>query len=122
MSKPIITISNQDCDTIYDLLEKEPYNANYSLLIEELGRANIVNTNEVPNNVVKMNSTVEFTVLENKDVFSLKLVYPKDMKGDGTISILSPIGSALIGLSVGQEIEWPLNNNKKTVVHINSIT
>ncbi|WP_448250569.1 nucleoside diphosphate kinase regulator [Thalassotalea agariperforans] len=122
MSKPIITISNQDCDTIYDLLEKEPYNANHSLLIEELGRANIVNTNEVPNNVVKMNSTVEFTVLENKDVFSLKLVYPKDMKGDGTISILSPIGSALIGLSVGQEIEWPLNNNKKTVVHINSIT
>jgi regulator of nucleoside diphosphate kinase len=121
MSKPKITISNIDCDTIYDLLEKEPHDSKHSLLIEELGRADIVNKNVLPNNVVKMNSTVEFTVLANQDVFSLKLVYPEDIKGEGTISILSPIGSALIGLSIGQEIEWPLNNNKKTVVHINAI-
>ena len=68
-----------------------------------------------------MNSTVTFTVQSTEKTFSLKLVYPRDTKESGTLSILTPVGSALIGLSIGQEIEWPLENNKAPVVHIDPI-
>jgi len=68
-----------------------------------------------------MNSTVTFTMLSSQKTFALKLVYPKDIAESDTLSILTPVGSALIGLSIGQEIEWPLDKNRSTIVHIDSI-
>ncbi|MCY1459732.1 Regulator of nucleoside diphosphate kinase [compost metagenome] len=41
------------------------------------------------------------------------MVYPKDANADeGKISILAPIGSALLGLSVGEKIDWPAPGGK----------
>ena len=58
--------------------------------------------------MVTMNSTVRFEVEGSSDSFELTLVYPKDADASGkTISVLSPVGSALLGLSQGDEIEWP---------------
>ena len=55
-----------------------------------------------------MNSTVRFSIDSSGDDFCLTLVYPKDVDGSGDkISILAPVGSALLGLSTGDEIEWP---------------
>ncbi|MDO6446379.1 nucleoside diphosphate kinase regulator [Colwellia sp. 1_MG-2023] len=121
MNQPKITICGKDYDDIYDLLENECDESSYHLLKEELDRANIVKFNELPSNVVRMNSTVKFTVQDNQECFSLKLVYPQEVQDTGTISILSPVGSALIGLSIGQEIEWPLKHGQKTIVHIDAI-
>ena len=121
MIKPKIIISNEDYDGLQAMLEKEDFIPSHDLLIDELDRAKTVAKNKLPNNVVRMNSTVTFTVQSTEKTFSLKLVYPRDTKESGTLSILTPVGSALIGLSIGQEIEWPLENNKAPVVHIDTI-
>ncbi|TWX71144.1 nucleoside diphosphate kinase regulator [Colwellia sp. C1TZA3] len=121
MIKPKIIISHEDYDGLHSMIEKENFAPSHALLVDELERAKIVEKKKLPNNVVRMNSIVTFTMLSTQKAFDLQLVYPKDTKENGTLSILTPVGSALIGLSIGQEIEWPLGNNKTTIVHIDSI-
>jgi regulator of nucleoside diphosphate kinase len=75
----------------------------------ELDRADVVEPQEIPPTVVTMNSTVKFRVHSSQEEFQLTLVYPKDVdQSGGTISVLAPVGSALLGLSQGDEIEWPM--------------
>ncbi len=108
--KPEIIISTLDSDRLYDLIDSLPRNSLASVeeLEEELNRATFVSPQEMPANIVTMNSTVKFFVESTQKEFELKLVYPKDVDSSGkTISILAPVGSALLGLSVGDEIEWP---------------
>jgi regulator of nucleoside diphosphate kinase len=108
--RPEITISSLDLERIYTLIESFPANgfAGKDDLEAELGRANVVEPAEVPPTLVTMNSTVKFSVASTKNKFELTLVYPKDVDASGkTISILAPVGSALLGLSQGDEIEWP---------------
>jgi regulator of nucleoside diphosphate kinase len=51
-----------------------------------------------------------------------QLVYPKDLDGTlNTISILTPIGSALLGLSIGAQIEWPIDVTKNMRVRIDAV-
>ena len=68
-----------------------------------------------------MNLTVTVTMTSTNITFARKLVYPSDTQQSGTLSILTPVGSALIGLSTGQEIEWPFDQNRSKIVHIDSI-
>lgn len=68
----------------------------------------MVDPEEIPPTVVTMNSTVRFRVESSAEEFCLTLVYPKDVDTSGEkISILAPVGSALLGLAQGDEIEWP---------------
>jgi len=109
-TKPEIIISSLDADRLYALMESLPANsfAGEKELEAELGRANIVEPHEVPATVVTMNSTVNFGVESTGEEFTLTLVYPKNIDSSGDkISILAPIGSALLGLSQGDQIEWP---------------
>jgi regulator of nucleoside diphosphate kinase len=55
-----------------------------------------------------MNSKVRFEVESSREEFCLTLVYPKDTDASGEkISIFAPVGSALLGLRQGDQIEWP---------------
>src|SRR5699024_4700050 len=73
----------------------------------ELERAHVVDAEDVPSNVVTMNSTVAFENADTGKRFELTLVYPRDIDGSpGKVSILAPVGSALLGLSTGQTIQW----------------
>ena len=108
--RPEITISSLDADRLYDLLASLPKNnfANNSDLESELARANVVEPKEIAPTIDTMNSTVKFFVEATQNEFELTLVYPKDVESSGkTISVLAPVGSALLGLSQGDEIEWP---------------
>lgn len=110
MSKPKIIVSSTDVERLDKLLESLPEDAfpGRADLEAELDRAEIVDPQELPASVVTMNSTVRFRVLESGEEFSMTLVYPRDMdEAGGTVSILAPMGSALLGLSEGDEIEWP---------------
>ncbi len=60
----------------------------------------------MPSDVVTMNSTVRFRVKSSEREFSMTLVYPRD-QAEGTISILAPVGSALLGMTEGDMIAWP---------------
>jgi regulator of nucleoside diphosphate kinase len=109
-NRPEITISSLDSIRLFKLIEslKTKKMVGISELEEELARANIVEPTEVPPTIVTMNSTVKFTVESSRDEFMMTLVYPKDLDLSGDkISILAPVGSALLGLSQGDEIEWP---------------
>ncbi|WP_286716182.1 nucleoside diphosphate kinase regulator [Thalassolituus sp. UBA2009] len=123
-SKPNIIISSLDLERLERLLDSLPGKAfpGMNELEEELERAQIVAPRDVPATVVTMNSTVRFQVKNTQEEFCLTLVYPKDMDTTGgTISILAPVGSALLGLSVGDEIEWPGPSGKAMQVSIGEI-
>jgi regulator of nucleoside diphosphate kinase len=105
---PNITISTVDLNRIDPLLERLP-SAQASArdaLCDELARAAVVAPWDMPPRVVTMNSTVRFR-LEDTGEWCRTLVYPKDVApDDDTVSILSPVGSALLGLSEGDRIRW----------------
>src|SRR5690606_27243040 len=109
-AKPPITLSSLDYDRPAagpDSLPDNSLPAKGSLRAE-LDRADIVEPNEIPPSVVTMNSTVRFALHGSSETFSLTLVYPKDADGKADcISVLAPVGSALLGLSAGDDIEWP---------------
>ena len=109
-SRPNIIISTLDADRLEALLEGLPAGAfpGKSELEAELMRADIVAPEDMPPTVVTMNSTVRFKVKSSSEEFSLTLVFPRDMDSSGQkISVLAPVGSALLGLSQGDQIEWP---------------
>jgi regulator of nucleoside diphosphate kinase len=107
---PSIKISSLDFERIESLLDSLAPNSfpEADLLAAELDRAQVIDPKEMPADVVTMNSRVRFAVEPSGKQYELTLVYPKGIDGTaGKISILAPVGSALLGLSVGQEIEWP---------------
>lgn len=109
-TKPGIIISTLDAARLEALLDGLPDHAfpGKEALEAELARAELVAPDKIPPNVVTMNSTVTFRMLESDKTFSLTLVYPREADTSGTrISVLAPVGSALLGLAIGDEIEWP---------------
>lgn len=109
MSKPPITVSRTDIDRIEALLERLPAAEVERLgaLRAELDRADVVEPAAMPEHIVTMNSTVTFEDESNAETLTLTLVYPAAAGAPGTVSILAPVGSALLGLSRGQQIDWP---------------
>jgi regulator of nucleoside diphosphate kinase len=78
-------------------------------LSQELARAEIVPSNEVPPEVVTMNSRVILQDLDTDEESEYTLVFPKDADVDaGAISVLAPIGTAILGYSKGDAVEWPV--------------
>lgn len=109
-SYPNITITSRDATRLETLLESLPQDGfpGHKALEDELYRASVVPPEEVPPTVVTMNSTVRFAVLPSGVERRLKLVYPgKSDASEETVSILAPVGSALLGLAEGDEIHWP---------------
>ncbi len=76
-------------------------------LLNEINSAEIVNPNDMPSNVVTMNSIVKMTFLTNNKQTKIQIVYPENANyKENKISILSPVATALIGYQVGDVIEW----------------
>jgi regulator of nucleoside diphosphate kinase len=81
-------------------------------LLDELERAQIVGDKDVPKDVVRMGSTVTFKS-DDGNTRTLKLVYPADESLDQhRISVMTPVGVALIGLGTGQSISWTARDGK----------
>ncbi len=78
-----------------------------SNLLREVARASIFSEDAVPQNVVGMGSEVEVRDDLRKTRTRLRLVYPDEAAmGPDTVSVLTPLGVALIGLSEGASIQW----------------
>lgn len=108
--QPSIIISSLNAERLDNLLENlsDASHPGKAALEAELDRADIVAPEEIPADVVTMNSTVRFVVESSQEPFCLTLVYPNETEGKADrISVLAPVGSALLGLSVGDAIEWP---------------
>lgn len=124
MTKPNITVSSTDLARIENLIAATADKASpaIKMLEDELDRADIVEPSEISANVVTMNSTVRFSSSVTNEQFTYTLVYPKDMQSDGTtISILAPAGSAILGLSEGDEMLWPAADGKTLKVKVEEV-
>lgn len=121
LTQPKIKVCREDYDALYALADRLPDSAAVERLLDELERAEILERHEMPADVVTMHTTVTFTILSTQKVCTYTLVYPHEATSDDKLSILTPVGSALLGLSVGQEIEWPLQDSKSTRVRIDAI-
>ncbi len=118
-----IYISSLDMNRITVLLDKMPNIAAELVELEaELDRATVLEPEEMPSNVVTMNSTVEFKFAGEERTMTKTLVYPSELKSSDDISIFAPVGSALIGLSVGQKLDWPMPNKQVKTIEIVDIT
>ncbi|BCG22147.1 nucleoside diphosphate kinase regulator [Pseudomonas sp. No.21] len=112
-TQPSIIITRLDLQRLERLLDElEDFGPGAEALERELARAQVVGHEEVPPGVVTMNTRVHCREEGSGKDYHLTLVYPQDAGGEGTVSILAPIGSALLGLSVGQHIDWPAPGGK----------
>jgi regulator of nucleoside diphosphate kinase len=76
-------------------------------LMKELDSATIVEPEEIPSNVVTMNSIVKISFLNTNQQTQFQIVYPGQANvKEKKISIFSPIATALIGYKVSDEVEW----------------
>jgi regulator of nucleoside diphosphate kinase len=108
-SLPAIVISAEDHRRLQNIAEAaiQTHSDVAEYLQEELDRATVCNAALDCAPGVRMGSFVEFRDDKTGRVRSVQLVYPADADAsDGRISVLTPIGAALIGLSEGQSIEW----------------
>jgi regulator of nucleoside diphosphate kinase len=106
---PPIVLAEAEADILADLAiaarERSPLAA--GLLLLEIERASTAGTGKVPRDVVRMMSRVDFVDEDSAERHSVELVYPKDADTDlHRISVLTPIGAALIGMRCGEAIEW----------------
>lgn len=108
-----IIITNTDLERLLPVVDQHDTPASDSLA-SELHRAEVVDQRAVPANVVTMNSEVVYEDCASGVQRRVTLVFPKDADaGRGHISVLAPIGSALLGLRTGQTIEWQVPRGTK---------
>jgi len=119
-----IQISENDFRNITRLLDGLPSNRQKELgpLEEELARAEILPTEQLPSDVVTMYSSVVYEDVDTGKLLMVKLTFPNDADiEEGRISILSPVGAALLGLKVGQEIAWPLPDGRTGRIRVRQL-
>ncbi|VEB99697.1 Regulator of nucleoside diphosphate kinase [Cedecea lapagei] len=121
MSRPAIIINELDAERLDRLLEQPQY-AKAPLaeaLNAELDRAEMCSPENMPPDVVSMNSRVEFRDLSTQEVHVRTLVYPANLTdSDNQLSVMAPVGAALLGLRVGDTINWTLPNGGQTHLEV----
>jgi regulator of nucleoside diphosphate kinase len=76
-------------------------------LESELSRARVVASEKIPHNVITMNSKVVLKDIESAEKMIFTLVYPSEANlSENKISILAPVGTAILGYREGDVIEW----------------
>jgi regulator of nucleoside diphosphate kinase len=106
-----ILITNSDCERLRNLIAglrgaKSATREQLTALEQELDRAEVVASEEIPRDVVTMNSEVRLEDLDSGSIQRYKLVFPNQFRWDHSISVLAPIGSAMLGYRVGDVFEW----------------
>jgi regulator of nucleoside diphosphate kinase len=87
-------------------------------LLNELDRARVVEDGKVPGDVARMGSRITYRTSNDQEQ-SVTLVYPADADIDaGKVSVMTPIGTALIGLRQGQSITWRDRADKRHMLTV----
>ena len=108
---PSIRVTARDLARLDALLENPAYRQHpgAAALQRELDRADVLPDDEA-DTTVGMHARVECVDEHDGTRRTLTLVFPHEADADtGRVSILAPVGSALLGLTIGQRIDWPSN-------------
>ncbi|PKH69969.1 nucleoside diphosphate kinase regulator [Stenotrophomonas sp. Betaine-02u-21] len=121
---PSITVSSHDLARLEALLDSPAASAlpAAAALSDELTRATVVAPGEMPAGIVKMHSRVECEDATTGDKHVLTLVYPREANVDEhKVSVLAPVGTALLGLSIGQSIDWDAPGGRKLKLRVTAV-
>ena len=121
MSNRVIYMTGYDKDRLTKLIEdiqdSDSQDKNYlTALQEELDHAKVVSSSDIPKDVITMNSQVCLVdqSTQKEEVFTL--VFPQDADiSQGRISVLAPIGTAMLGYRVGQVFQWKVPVGERTL-------
>lgn len=123
-TRPPIHLLDSESDMLGDLALQTEHRLPVvsAMLLAEIDRAEIHSRATLPAGVVTIGSDVEF-IDEGSDVRRLvRIVWPADADIEaGRISILTPVGAGLIGLSAGQTIDWPDLEGRERRIRIVSV-
>jgi regulator of nucleoside diphosphate kinase len=112
-SVPEIIITTQDFERLHRLVACSD-SLTAEQLDAELARARLIAPTEIPSDVVTMNSNVTYEDAASGEQRTVRVVYPKDAEpARGWVSVLAPVGAALLGLRQGQAIDWPTPSGTK---------
>lgn len=110
--RPSVHLTQDDLERLSRLLDVQ--GGRFAQLEGELARATVVPRAQIPRDVVTMNSRVVFQNETTGERREVTLVYPADADIDaGKISVLVPVGTALLGLRTGQSIDWELPSGER---------
>jgi len=111
MSRKIF-ITESDKYQLLEIINKNEYlknNQNLKELEAEINRANVTSPEQLPKDVITMNTKV--ILLVGDSIEEISLVYPNEADiSENKVSVLSPIGTAILGYSEGSIIEWKVPN------------
>lgn len=114
---PSITITSEDMRRLNVLALSDAPSA--ESLAREIDRANIVPVHQAMPGLVRMGSLVKYRENTTGQVREVTLVYPREVDGEANrVSVLTPFGAALIGLSVGQTMEFETRRGEKLSVSV----
>lgn len=119
--RPKIVVARDDHEKLIDLalhgLGRAP---GATLLLSEMERATVIDRESVPLNVIGMNDAIDFEY-DGARYRDFRLVYPQcaDIV-QGNVSVMTPVGAALIGVAEGDSMWWPGANNNR--IHRVSVT
>lgn len=119
MNQRQIVITESDMMSLRALVEsslsfRKHDQAHLQRLEEELDLAAVLQGDQVPRDVVTMNSRVRVTDMNNGVQHVFQVVFPRDADiGKNRISVLAPIGTALLGYRAGDEVEWEVPGGKR---------
>jgi len=97
---------------------------NYKSLITELNKAVILNRKDFPTDVVRLNSIVTVKDEDTNSVMMFKIVLPIDANiKDKKVSVLAPLGTALIGFKKGDQLTWSVPGGEKhfSIMDVNNL-
>lgn len=121
--KPAITVTRTDSERLWRLAESfaDRNPAVAEELLAELDRAKVVDDGRLAADVVRMGSSLRFTSDLGEDR-RVTLVFPGEADiAEGKVSILTPIGVALIGLAAGQSIDWTARDGRTHRLTVESV-
>lgn len=123
-NRPAISVSERDLERLEGMLAALPDDhPGAEALREELDRAAVFSPEDMPADVVTMNSRIRFVVEPAAKEMEMTLVYPRDFTGaPGQLSVLAAAGVAVLGLTVGQQIEWLAPNGQTVRARIVEVT
>ena len=111
-----IVVTDRDV-ALLRLLHDHPH------LESELERADIVDARDVPPDVVTMNSRVVFEDANTGKTTEVTIVFPQEADLErGRVSVLAPVGTALLGLAQGDSIVWPFPDGSSRCLRVVEVT
>lgn len=125
-SLPRVYITDTDLQRLRETVERglfSPHAASAELLEQELDRAEVISAASMPPDVVTMRSRVRFEDLSTGRTRELSLVYPPEADLEaGKLSVLTPVGTALLGLRVGDAIDWPMPRGRSSRLRVQAVS